>query len=170
MLSRNLPKLPVALDPIPTNLLLDILPVLASVLTAVVNGVLSKSVLPSDLKAAAIHPLLKKSGLNSEMLKHFRPVSNLFFISRVIERVVAARLLEHMNEKSRLDPMQSAHRASHSTKTALLRFHNDIVDTVDKGKGVCLVLVDLSAAFDTVDHKILLDLLKDYVGLDGPVL
>ena len=83
----------------------------------------------------------------------------------MIEKVVAARLLEHMNENSLLDLMQSAHRADHSTETALLRVHNDIVDSVDKWKGVFLVLLDLSAAFDTLDHKILLNLLKDYVGL-----
>ena len=66
--------------------------------------------------------------------------------------------------------MQSAYRAGHSTETALLRVHNDIVSAIDKGKGVFLTLLDLSAAFDTVDHEILLSFLKDHVGLDGPVL
>jgi len=94
------------------------------------------------------------------MLKHFRKISNLSFVSKVIEKVVAVRLLEHLNENSLLDPMQSAHRAHHNTETAPLRVHSDILDSVDKGNGVFLVFVDLSAAVDTIDHKILLDLLK----------
>ena len=66
--------------------------------------------------------------------------------------------------------MQSAYRSGHSTETALLRVHSDIVSAIDKGRGVFLILLDLSAAFDTVDHMILLSFLKDYIGLDGPAL
>ena len=66
--------------------------------------------------------------------------------------------------------MQSAYRKGHSTETALLRVHNDVVSAVDKGYGVCLIMLDLSAAFDTVDHTILLTFLEEYVGLDGPAL
>ena len=66
--------------------------------------------------------------------------------------------------------MQSAYRSEHSTETALLRVHNDIVCAIDKGHGVFLILLDLSAGFDTVDHEIFLSFLKDHVGLDGPVL
>ena len=100
----------------------------------------------------------------------FRPVSNLSFISKVIEKVVASRLLDHMVENELLESFQSAHRAGHSTETALLRVHHDIVNAVDQKKGVFLVLLDLSAVFDTVDHDILLDFLRDYIGLDGSVL
>ncbi len=124
----------------------------------------------SELKSAIIHPLIKKPSLDPEILKNFRPVSNLSFISKVIEKVVAARLQDHMNANNLLDPMQSAYRAGYSTETALLRVHNDIVSSVDNGKGVFLVLLDLSAAFDTVDHEILLKFLEDYIGLDGSVL
>ena len=100
------------------------------------------------------------------MLKNFRPVSNLSFISKVIE-VIASRLLDHVVENELLESFQST---GHSTETALLRVHNDIVNTVDQKKGVFLVLFDLLAAFDTVDHDILLDFLRDHVGLDGSVL
>ena len=97
-------------------------------------------------------------------------MSNLSFISKVIEKVVASRILDHMKENNLLDPMQSAYRSGHSTETALLWVHNDIVCAIDKGHGVFLILLDLSAAFDTVDHEIFLSFLKDYVGLHGPVL
>ena len=68
------------------------------------------------------------------------------------------------------ESFQSAYRAGHSTETALLRVHHDIVNAVDQKKGVFLVLLDLSAAFDTVDHDILLDFLRAHIGLDGSVL
>ena len=97
-------------------------------------------------------------------------MSNLSFISKVIEKVVASRILDHMKENDLLDPMQSAYRSGHSTETALLRVHNDIVCAIDKGHGVFLILLDLSAAFDMDDHEIFLSFLKYYVGLDGPVL
>lgn len=97
-------------------------------------------------------------------------MSNLAFLSKVIEKVVASRLLDHMEANNLLDPMQSAYRKGHSTETALLRVHDDIVSAVDKGHGVCLVLLDLSAAFDTVDHTILLTFLEEHMGLTGPAL
>jgi hypothetical protein len=78
-------------------------------------------------------------------------------VSKVIEKVVASRILDHMKTNNLLDQMQSAYRSGHSTETALLKVHNDIVISVDQGRGVALIRLDLSAAFDTVDHKILLE-------------
>ena len=104
------------------------------------------------------------------MLKNFRPVSNLSLISKVIKKVVASRLLDHMVETKFLESFQSAYRTGHSTETALLRVQHDVVNAVDQKKGVFFVLLDLSAAFDTVDHDILLDFLRDHIGLDGSVL
>ena len=75
-----------------------------------------------------------------------------------------------MKENNLLDKLQSAYKSGHSTETALLHVHNDIMMAVDKGKHVFLVLLDLSAAFDTVDHEILLLFLKEHVGLSGSVL
>ena len=84
-----------ALDPIPANLLCDLLPVLAPVITHLVNAALSSGTFTSQLKSAIVMPLLKKLGSNVEVLKNYRPVSNLSFISKVIERVVASRILDH---------------------------------------------------------------------------
>ena len=94
----------------------------------------------------------------------------IVFISKVIEKVVASRILDHLKENNLLDPMQSAYRSGHSTETALLRVHNDIVSAIDKGHGVFLILLDISAASDTVDHEVLLSFLKDYIGFERPVL
>ena len=71
--------------------------------------------IPISLKTALIHPLLKKTGLNSDILKTYRPVSNLPFISKVIEKVISGRLNEHLISNSLFDPLQSAYRETHST-------------------------------------------------------
>ena len=154
----------------PTSLVFQLFPHLAPIITEIVNKLLSSGIFLSSLKSVIVHPLRKKATLNSEIFKNYRPVSNLPFISKVIEKVIAARLLDHMQENNLLDPMQSAYKKSHSTETALLRIHNDIISSIDRGKGVFLILLDLSAAFDTVDHHILLSFLENHIGLHGTVL
>ena len=166
---RGSSKASCQLDPIPTNILCE-LPSLLPIITKIVNLSLSAGHFPTQLKSAIVKPLLKKSTLEPDIFKNFRPVSNLSFVSKVIEKVIAAQLLQHMKENNLLDKMQSAYKSGHSTETALLRVHNDIMMAVDKGKHVFLVLLDLSAAFDTVDHEILLVFLKEHVGLSGSVL
>ena len=79
------------------------------------------------MKSAIVKPLFKKSTLNTEIFKNYRPVSNLSYVSKIIEKVIAARLLSHMQDQNLLDPFQSAYRSGHSTETALLRVHNDIL-------------------------------------------
>ena len=159
------------LDPIPTSILHQ-LSCLVQVITNIVNQSLTAGHFSSQLKSAIVKPLLKKSTLDPEIFKNYRPVSNLSFISKVIEKVIANQLLKHMEENCLLEKMQSAYRSGHSTETALLRVQNDILKAVDgkKKKVVFLVLLDLSAAFDTVDHAILLSFLENYVGLSGSVL
>ena len=105
---------------------------------------------PSEPKSAILKPLLKKSTLDPDDFQNFRPVSNLSFLSKVIEKVVAAQLLKHLEKNNLLDKMQSAYKSGHSMETALLRVYNDIMMAVDKKKHVFLVLLDLSAAFDSV--------------------
>ena len=114
--------------------------------------------------------LIKKPGLDREMLKNYRPVSNLSILSKVIEKVISIRILGHILDNNIVDRFQSAYRAGHSCETALLRVYNDIVTTVGKGNGSFLVLLDLSAAFDTIDHDNLFYILEKYVGIGGSAL
>ena len=93
-------------------------------------------------------PLLKKSGADHENFSNFRPVSNLYCLSKVTEKAVAAQLSDHLNGKEGfLEDFQSAYKCYHSTETALVRFHNDILKAVDDNTSVILLLLDLSAAF-----------------------
>ncbi len=106
--------------------------------------------------------MLKKLGV--ELInKNYRLVSNLTFLSKLIERVVALQLVDHLLNNGLMDKLQSAYRKGHSTETALLRVQNDILMKLDKGKVVMLVLHDLSAALNTIDHEILLKNYQDDV-------
>ena len=99
-------------------------------------------------------------------LNNFRPISNLNFISKILEKVVASRIQSHLSSNS-LSSFQSAYRIFHSTETTLLKIHNDLILAMDRGEVTSLILLDLSAAFDTVDHSILLNRLQNWFGLDG---
>ena len=85
---------------------------------------------------AYVTPLQKKQSLDRNILKNYRPVSNLSFISKLIEKVVAKQLNEFMSHKGLLNVNQSAYKSSHSTETALLKIQNDIALSVDSGKAV----------------------------------
>ena len=106
--------------------------------TDIVNMSLRESMIPKSLKTDLIRPLLKKTGLDSDILKNYRPVSNLTFISKVIEQVISGRLNEHLINNSLFDPLQSAYRDKHSTETALLKVQNDIISALDAGCCCCL--------------------------------
>jgi hypothetical protein len=159
-----------SLDPIPTKLLRECIDALLPIITKIVNLSLSEGVMPGSLKKALVMPLLKKVNLNLEVLKNYRPVSNLPYLSKVIERVVAARITDFMETNHLNEILQSAYKKLHSCETALLKVQNDILRAVDDNKCVILVLLDLSAAFDTVDHDKILQILLHRIGITGTAL
>ena len=108
--------------------------------------------------------------MDRDDLGNYRPVSNLPYLSKLLERAVADQLQTHLGQNNLHVKFQSAYRQGHSTETALLRVLNDLRSIVDKGNNALLVLLDLSAAFDTIDHSLLLDRLKSEVLLDNTVL
>ena len=164
MTVKNLPNKYCALDPIPTWMLRDCLEEVLPTLTKIINLSMQLGDVCDSLKHAIIKPLLKKMGL--ELIeKNYRPVSNLTYISKLIERAVAQQLLNHLRENNLWDIYQSAYRMFHSTETALLRVRNDILMNMDKRNVIMLVLLALFAAFDTIDHKILLRRLSERCGI-----
>ncbi|WP_419612617.1 RNA-directed DNA polymerase, partial [Thiolapillus sp.] len=115
-------------------------------------------------------PLLKKNnqtGLDANSLNNYRPVSNLPFLSKVLEKVVLHQLRGHLLANNLSETFQSAYRAHHSTETALLDVTNCLLGSADEGRVSILTLLDLSAAFDTLDHSILLTRLHDMFGISG---
>ena len=158
------------LDPLPSWLLKECVDELSPIVMSIVNASLNHAIVPLSLKTALIRPLLKKSGLDKEVLKNYRPVSNLSFISKVLEKVVAKRLDDHMLDNNLYSSVQSAYRERHSTETALLKVQSDILTALDSGSGAVLLMLDLSAAFDTIDHGILLSRLNSLYGISGDAL
>ena len=102
--------------------------------------------------------------------KNYRPISNLKFISKVIERVVSAQLTTYLQLHNLNGPKQSAYRQFHSTETALIRVQNDLLRAIDKHQEAVLVLLDYSAAFDTIDHQLLIKRMRERYGITGVAL
>ena len=158
------------LDPFPTWLLKKCAVLVVPLLTHLINASLSEGYVDDSMKTAHVRPLLKKSGLDANILKNYRPVSNLPFVSKLLERVVAGRLSKHMDTHALHEPFQSAYKPHHSVESALVRVHSDILQAMDRQRVVVLVLLDLSAAFDTIDHRVLLHRLSRDLGVAGTAL
>ena len=112
--------------------------------------------MPAVFKKALLKPILNKSSFNREILKNFRPISNLAYVSKLIEKVADIQLSRYIEENNLDESMQSAYKAHHSTETAWVRLYNAILLALDDNLAVLLVCLHLSAAFDTIDYTILL--------------
>ena len=157
------------LDPFPAKLLMSHLSSIINIILRIVNLCFSSGDFPASCNSAIISPLIKKQGLDSEILNYW-PVANLSFISKITEKAIATQIHSHLINNDIVDNFQSAYKTGHSCETALLRVYNAIVTTIGRGNGAMLVLLDLSAAFDTIDHDSLFCILEKYVGICGNAL
>uniref|UniRef100_A0A803TBI4 Reverse transcriptase domain-containing protein n=1 Tax=Anolis carolinensis TaxID=28377 RepID=A0A803TBI4_ANOCA len=157
------------LDPCPSWLVREARGGLAKWVKVVVNASLREGKFPVSLKMAVIKPLLKKPSLDPIQFGNFQPISNLPFLGKVVEHVVAAQLQAFLVDSNVLDLALSGFRPGHGTETALVALVNDLRRELDRGSVSLLVLLDLSAAFDTVNHGTLLGRLAG-MGLGGTVL
>lgn len=153
-------------DSLPASLLKDNLEVMLPVLCDIVNASLSSGSI-DGAKLAHITPLIKGQSLDSSEFKNYRPISNLSFVGKLIERVVLRRLNDHLTRNNLNIPLQSGYKKSHSTETLLIRIVNDLLIASSENKATVVMLLDLSAAFDTVDHRKLLNILKREIGIVG---
>jgi hypothetical protein len=158
------------LDPIPTWFLKQNAKLFVSIITDIVNNSLSTGIFPKLLKHALITPVIKKQTLNTQELKNYRPVSNIIYLSKIVERHAVNNISKYLTVNNLGEPLQSAYKPAHSTETALLKVKNDIMEYLSQRKGVFLALLDLSAAFDTVNHHIMLSRLSNEFGIQGTVL
>ncbi len=138
------------LDPIPSHLLQAISPTLLPALTHNINTSLLTGIFPTAFKQALVTPLLKKPTLNTSLLENYRPISLLPFIAKTLERVVFNQVSLFLSQNNKLDAKQSGFRSGHSTETALLSVTEALRIAKDDSKSSVLILLDLSAAFDTV--------------------
>ncbi|KAL6458609.1 hypothetical protein MHYP_G00320810 [Metynnis hypsauchen] len=158
------------LDAIPPKLLKEVLPAIINPLLTIINSSLSLGYVPKAFKQAVIKPLIKKPNLDVSVLSNYRPISNLPFISKILEKAVAQQLSSYLHENHIYEKFQSGFKPHHSTETALVKITNDLLLASDQGHVSLLVLLDLSAAFDTIDHNILLERLENMVGISGTAL
>src|SRR6218665_3433481 len=142
------------LDPIPTSLLKECADLLVPTITNIV-----------------VKPLLRKPSLDKELLSNYRPISNLSFLSKLSEQVVLSRLKGYLTSNNLLNPNQSAYTKHHSTETLLTSLYNKLVMAIiDRQQVSCLWFLDISAAFDTIDHTILTHRLSSLFGISGTAL
>lgn len=158
------------IDPLPKSVLEKHFDTLAPILVQLINSSFVNGCFPDIYKTARITPLLKKPTLSNDNLNNYRPVSNLHFFSKIIERCVLFQLRNHCTSSNLLPIFQSAFRPHHSVESALIHVSDDILKHLNARKSVILILLDMSAAFDTVDYKILLETLSYYFGIRDKAL
>ena len=167
-LVQQAPNKNCALDPAPTWIVKKSIDVLALFVAVLVNTSIRS--FPSSQKCAIVTPILKKPSLDMCDLSNYRPVSNLSFISKILERSVYVQMNIYLQDNELLPEKQSAYRKFHSTETALLDMLSDVHKAADSGHVTLLALLDQSSAFDVIDHGILIDTLRHLFGFVGVVL
>lgn len=158
------------LDTVPTALLKQVFHTVGPSILSIINSSLATGTVPTCFKHAVVQPLLKKPNLDPTQLINNRPISKLPFLSKLAEKVVLRQLSAYLQQNDILEIFQSGFRTGHSTESALLKVSNDLLLAADNRDCSVLILLDLSAAFDTVDHMILLDRLQHGVGVSGTAL
>jgi hypothetical protein len=167
---RRLPDKCCASNPVPTYLLKAASSCVAAFLTELFNRSLQSGRVATLFKSAYVTPLIKKLDLDASDERSYRPISNLTVVSKLLERLVARQLIAYLKQHNLLPRLQSAYRSGHSTETAVLRVLSDILLAIDSGDVAVLAMLDLSAAFDTVDHQILLQRLRISFGISDLAL
>ena len=157
-------------DPISLDYLKENISCFAEPLHHIVNISLQSGVFPDSLKHGSVSPIVKSPSSDIEVHNDFRPVTTLPFLSKLLEKAAHSQITTYLESQSLIPKYQSAYLKSHSCETALFKFTNDIQQMLSENKAVILVQLDLSAAFDTVDHSVLLNLLECKFGISGLVL
>ena len=142
--------------------------VLISTITHI-NASLSNACFCKEWKTSVVRPLLKKEGLDL-LDKNFSPVSNLPFLSKLVEQASLVQFNQHCKEHQLLPDFQSAYRQAYSTETSLIKMMNNILWGMERKEITAVIILDMSAAFDTVDHYLLLTILQNRYGITDTAL
>jgi len=157
---RQLPNKSSAADPMPTSVLKEIVNLIAPFITRLFNRSLAAGHFPASFKEAFISPVIKKAGLDTADVSYYRPISNLSVMSKLLERLVVRQLMKYLTSAELIPTLQSGFQPGHFTETAVLHVLSGLLQAIDRGDLGILILLDLTAAFDTVDHDILMQRLQ----------
>ena len=149
------------LDPLPISLIKSLSSPLSQLILEIVHNSFITGSIHNDLKHAIVIPIIKKGNLDPESLSSYRPISQLSIISKIIEKIVFTQLSDYLIRNKLLDLYQSTYTRHHSTETAILNVFDKVLLKLSKHRPHQFLLLDLSAAFDTIDHEILIQRLID---------
>ena len=152
------------LDTFPTKLLLSHKEDIVDAITDLINSSFEQAHFPENWKYAIIKPLIKK--VNGEIVKtNYRPVSNLKHLSQILKCVVLFQIMKHCEDNYLLPDAQSAYRSGYSCETILIKLADKILSGMEMKQLSMIIAMDLSTAFDTVNHKILLKTFQNHYGM-----
>ena len=166
---KNMNPTTCIIDPCNTRFLLKFKGTILDAITIIVNQSLTTGEFLDDWKMAIVRPLIKGPNLDTK-LKNYRPISNLSFLSKIIEKAAQLQLQKHFDQQSLLPNHQIAYRKHYSMETTLLNMCDNILRNMENGKCTSIVSLDLSAPFNMVNHTILLDVLNGYFGISEHAL
>ena len=129
------------------------------------NQILKTGIFPHKLKIAKVVPIFKKE--DPSLFSNYRPISLLPSISKIFERILHDQIYNFLENNNILYGNQYGYRKKHSTEHAALKLVEDIINKLEKRFDTVAVFMDLSKAFDTIDHRILLKKLKKYNFTEG---
>ena len=142
---------------------------LVELIRTIINSSFDQPISPQILKLTMIIPCIKKASLNPNELSNYRPIANLSFLSKILEKATSMHLEDYLS-RNNLYPLMQSGRQFHSTETALIKLFDDVGCALDDGHSAILILLDLFSAFDMVDHEILLKRLETRFSFTGNVL
>ena len=145
-------------DGISAKILKDGKATITPYLTKIINLGYKVNIFPDDMKNAVIKPLYKKEDVNN--ISNYRPISLLPVLSKVFEKSATNQLIKYLEENNLISPSQHAYRKGHGTTTCLAELLNHVHKIVDEKKLCAIVSLDLSKAFDSINHDLLLNKLQ----------
>ena len=155
------------IDKVPIRVIKECLPAILPSITSIINATFESAIFPNMWKIAVLTPIPKEG--DDEVPNNNRPISLLPVLSKVCERVAHNQFSSYLLSRDHLSCKQSGNKQWHSTETSLIHTTDTILSAIDKKKLTAVVLLDMSKAFDSINHQILLEKLQD-VGASPPVI